>query len=126
MEFQAGPLAFQATEERGVETDTQCRIHSSLQQELIAAESNELTYLTVILLISSHKGVGTLRGTAEIAETALGETYVGDIHITVYHPSDTITGVPAAPGIVSEVHQYSQGSLFPETQRFSRRDPCTF
>ncbi len=88
MELEGGVQGLQLAEEGGIKAQSQFRVVSTLQQELVAAPAKGFFDLPFVSVEIGYIGIGVAGYTIEIAELTVGDADIGRIGIEIDLPGD--------------------------------------
>ncbi len=83
-----GYNAFSWRKQPGIKAESQFRMVTALQQELVAAPAESLFDLSFVGIDVRDIGIGVAGDAIEVAEFAVGDTHIGGIDVAVDLPGD--------------------------------------
>lgn len=123
MQLHIRVAAFQLFEQRFIPRHVKFRVQSTLQQQLVASESQHLLDFAGILLYCGYEYLVALRwGTVKVAESTTRNAAICDIDISVDLPSHDWFGVQFHTAGMCSLHQPSQWSRVPQLASLFNRD----
>src|SRR5688572_22797903 len=88
MQFYRRVFLFYLAERIGIKVQSQFRMMSSLEQELITTIPDCLFYFFPVYTHTGNIGFGVTRDAVKITKLAIGDTYIGSVHITINLPGN--------------------------------------